>query len=174
MKFFTWQQNKQRLQGRKGVPKCRSHKFTNYKFSVEGEKYKLFTPLVTLQKDVLNVLNKKFRITYSTNKDRQKNGKWSTSLQPCFGLGFRGFCKLNGSCLYAISIPFPTVKQVKNIYVENYCLMLILSFNGIPSQIFRHCKMITESHPFVSFGKQVEFNNSEEGKMEVWSSNIIS
>ena len=62
---------------------------------MEGEKYKLFTPLVTLQKEMLNVLNKKFR-------------------------------------------------------------------------------MITESHPFVSFGKQVEFNNSEEGKMEVWSSNIIS
>ena len=51
--------------------------------------------------------------------------------------------------------------------------MPILSFNNIPYQVYRHYRMITESNPLVSFGKHVEFNNSEEGKIGVWSSWLI-
>ena len=51
--------------------------------------------------------------------------------------------------------------------------MPILSFNNIPYQVYRHNRMIRESHRFVSFSKQVEFKNSEAGKMGVWYSNII-
>ena len=74
--FVTLQLNKQKIRGRKGVPKCHSYQLTYHKFRAEGEKYKLFTPSVTLQKKVLNELNKKFMITYSTYKDCQRNTKW--------------------------------------------------------------------------------------------------
>ena len=44
--------------------------------------------------------------------------------------------------------------------------MKILSFNNIPYQIYRHYTMITESHPLVSFSRQVESN------IEFWTRQI--
>ena len=65
------------------------------------------------------------------------------------------------------TFPFQHLNKFLKKSAEKSCLMLVLSSNNISVQVYRHYRIITESHRFISFGEQVEFKNSEEGKKGV-------